>query len=175
LGGANGNGVVYMLSPAGSGWTQTVLYTFQGQSDGQNPVGGVVLDGKGNLFGGTFLGGVNGGGTVYELSPVRGGGYSLTTLYSFSTYYGPYSKLTLDASGNIYGTANGAGAHGLGSVFKLTFSNGMWTFSDLHDFAGGTDGASPYGSVAVDPHGNLFGTAAVGGSSNQGVVFEITP
>ena len=175
LGGANGDGVVYMLSPNGSGWTQIVLYTFQGQSDGQNPVGGVVLDGEGNIFGGTLLGGVNGGGTVYELSPVRGGGYSLTTLYSFSTYYGPYNKLTLDASGNIYGTANGAGAHGLGSVFKLTFSNGTWTFTDLYDFTGGTDGGSPYGSVAVDPHGNIFGTAVVGGSDNQGVVFEITP
>lgn len=143
-------------------------------TDSQNPVGGVVLDKAGNLYGGTFLGGINGGGTAYELSP-SGGSWNLTTLYSFSTYYGPYNKLTLDPQGNIYGTANGAGAHGLGSVFKLTPGQGSWTFTDLYDFPGGNDGSLPYGSVAVDSAGNVFGTAAVGGSKNQGVIFEIKP
>jgi uncharacterized repeat protein (TIGR03803 family) len=175
LGGANGGGVVYELSPSGSGWKQTVLYTFQGLSDGQNPVGGVVLDPAGNLYGTTFDGGINGGGTVYQLSP-SGGGWTFTVLYSFSGGYGgPYNKLTLDAKGNIYGFTNGDGANGLGSVFKLTPANGGWTFTGLYDFVGGTEGASPYGSVAVDSDGNVFGTAAVGGSQNQGVVFEITP
>lgn len=175
LGGANGGGVVYEISPSGSGWTQTVLYTFQGLSDGQNPVGGLVLDGAGNLYGTTFDGGINGGGTVYELSP-SSGGWTFTTLYSFSGGYGgPYNKLTLDGKGNIYGFTNAEGANGLGSVFKLTPANGSWTFTDLYDFIGGSDGASPYGSVAVDSNGNVFGTAVVGGSQNQGVVFEITP
>ena len=174
LGGAYGNGVVYELSPSSSGWTQTVLYAFQGQNDGQNPVGGVVLDKAGNLYGSTLFGGVNNGGTVYELSP-SGGSWSLTTLHSFSTYYGPYNKLTVDAKGNIYGTANGAGAYGLGSVFKLSPSGGQWTFTDLYDFPCGANGSLPYGSVAIDPNGNVFGTASVGGSKNQGLVFEIKP
>src|SRR5205085_2362317 len=78
-------------------------------------------------------------------------------------YGGPYNKLTLDAKGNIYGFTNAEGANGLGSVFKLTPSNGGWTFTDLYDFIGGTKGASPYGSVAVDTDGHVFGTAAVGG------------
>lgn len=172
FGGAYGNGVVFKLSPSDSGWTETVLYSFQGGSDGQFPVGGVILDDAGNIYGSTFLGGDDGGGTAYQLSP-SGGSWTLSTLYSFSTYYGPYNKLTLDASGNIYGTANGAGAHGLGSVFRLTPSNSGWTFTDLHDFTGGKDGSLPYGSVAVDAQGNVFGTAAVGGRENQGVVFEI--
>ncbi|MBA3915478.1 MAG: hypothetical protein H0X25_16815 [Acidobacteriales bacterium] len=86
-----------------------------------------------------------------------------------------YNKLTFDAQGNLYGATNANGANGLGSVFKLTRTNGGWTYTDLHDFAGGDDGASPYGSVAVDARGNVFGTAAVGGSNNQGLVFEITP
>lgn len=175
FGGANGGGVVYKLSRSASKWTETVLYTFQGLSDGQNPVGGVVLDPAGNLYGTTFDGGINGGGTVYQLSP-SGGGWTFTTLYSFSGGYGgPYNKLTLDSKGNIYGFTNGDGANGLGSVFKLTSANGGWTFTDLYDFIGGSDGASPYGSVAVDSDGNVFGTAAVGGSQNQGIVFEITP
>jgi len=59
-------------------------------------------------------------------------------------------------------------ANGLGSVFKLARSNGAWTLTDLHDFAGGSDGGLPYGSVAVDSAGNVFGTAVVGGSQNQG-------
>ena len=175
FGGVNGSGVVYQLSRSGSGWKQTVLYNFQGIDDGQNPVGGVVLDAAGNLYGTTFDGGINGGGTVYQLSP-SDGGWIFTTLYSFSGGYGgPYNKLTLDSKGNIYGFTNGDGAFGLGSVFKLTPANGGWTFTDLYDFTGGSQGASPYGSVAVDGDGNVFGTAAVGGSQNQGLVFEIIP
>ncbi len=174
FGGAYGTGVVYELSPSGSGWTETVLYNFQGQSDGEYPVGGLIMDKAGTLYGSTFLGGDNGGGTVYQLSP-SGGNWALTTLHSFSTYYGPYNQLTLDAAGNIYGAANGAGANGFGSVFKLTPTPDGWTFTDLYDFTGGSDGGQPYGRVAVDAQGNIFGTAVIGGSSGQGVVFEITP
>ena len=174
LGGAGGVGVVYKLSPHGSGWKQTVLHTFRGQSDGQNPVGGVVLDKAGNLYGTTFDGGVNGGGTVYELSP-SSTGWRFTTLYSFSGGYGgPYNKLTL-AHGNIYGFTEAEGKNGLGSVFKLVPGKGGWTFTDLYDFIGGSEGAQPYGSVAVDKDGNVFGTTNTGGSQNEGVVFEITP
>jgi uncharacterized repeat protein (TIGR03803 family) len=173
MGGANFDGVVYELSPSGSGWTQTVLYTFQGLNDGQNPVGGVVLDGAGNLYGTTFDGGINGGGTVYELSP-SANGWTFTVLYSFTGGYGgPYNKLAI-AKGSIYGMTNADGTNGFGSVFKLTPANGGWKFTDLHDFAGGSDGAVAYGSVAVDSAGNVFGTTNEGGSENQGLVFEIT-
>jgi len=175
FGGANGGGTIYELTRSGSHWTESILYNFQGLDDGQNPVGGVVLDKAGNLYGTTFDGGVNGGGTVYQLS-LKGGVWTFTVLYSFTGGYGgPYNKLTLDANGDIYGFTNGDGANGLGSVFKLTPGKGGWTFTDLHDFAGGDDGASPYGSVAVDASGNVYGTAAVGGTSNQGLVYEITP
>jgi uncharacterized repeat protein (TIGR03803 family) len=174
LGGANGDGVVYKLSRTGSGWKQTVLYTFQGLWDGQNPVGGVVVDQAGNLYGTTFDGGDNGGGTVYELSP-SDEGWSFTTLYSFTGGYGgPYNKLTL-VNGNLYGFTEAEGANGFGSVFELTPANGGWTFTDLHDFAGGSDGAQPYGSLAVDIDGYIFGTTNEGGSDNQGLVFEIIP
>lgn len=175
FGGANGVGAVYKLSQSGSGWKETILYSFQGLNDGQNPVGGVILDKAGHIYGGTFDGGANGGGTVYELSP-SGKGWKLAVLYSFTGGYGgPYNKLTFDAKGNLYGTTNAEGADGLGSVFKLTPRNGQWRFTDLYDFVGGSKGGSPYGSLAVDAHGNIFGTAVVGGSDNQGVVFEITP
>jgi uncharacterized repeat protein (TIGR03803 family) len=174
-GGDFGNGAVYKLSRTASGWTESVLYSFQGPNDGQNPVGGVILDSAGNLYGTTFDGGVNGGGTVYQLSPSTTG-WTFTAIYSFvGGYGGPYNKLTLDDSGNIYGFTNGEAANGFGSVFKLTPSNGSWTYTDLYDFTNGSDGGLPYGSVAVDANGNVFGTASSGGSLNQGVVFEITP
>jgi uncharacterized repeat protein (TIGR03803 family) len=173
--GTNGLGAIYKLSRSGSSWTETVLYNFQGLDDGQNPVGGVILDKAGNLYGTTFDGGVNGGGTVYQLSPSNGG-WNFTVLYSFTGGYGgPYNKLTLDAQGNLYGVTNSDGANGMGAVFKLVPGDSGWTLTDLHDFAGGNDGILPYGSVAVDAKGNVFGTAAAGGSDNQGLVFEITP
>jgi uncharacterized repeat protein (TIGR03803 family) len=132
------------------------------------------LDKAGNLYGTTFDGGVNGGGTVYELSP-SSTGWKFTTLYSLTGGYGgPYNKLTL-SHGNIYGFTEAEGKNGLGSVFKLVPRKGGWTFTDLYDFVGGSEGAQPYGSVAVDKDGNVFGTANTGGSQNQGVVFEITP
>jgi uncharacterized repeat protein (TIGR03803 family) len=162
------------LSPSAFGWNETVLYSFQGLNDGQNPLGGLVLDKAGNLYGGTFDGGANGGGTVYELSP-SGEGWTLTVLYSFTGGYGgPYNKLTFDAAGNLYGTTNGEGGNGFGMVFKLTPKNGQWEFADLYDFQDGSDGGDPYGSLAIDDHGNIFGTTNIGGSTNQGVVFEIT-
>jgi uncharacterized repeat protein (TIGR03803 family) len=174
FGGANGVGAIYKVSRSGSGWTETVLYSFQGLNDGDFPVGGLVIDQAGNLYGTTFDGGINGGGIVYEFSP-SGNGWTFTTLHSFSgSFGGPYNKLTL-ANGSIYGFTNSDGANGLGSVFKLTPSNSGWTFTDLYDFIGGNDGGLPYGSVAVDSNGNVFGTAVVGGTQNQGVVYEITP
>ena len=175
LGGANGDGTVYELSPIASGWKLTVVYTFQGLGDGQNPVGGVVVDKAGNLYGTTFDGGENGGGTVYELSP-SDTGWTFTTLYSFTGGYGgPYNKLAL-VNGNLYGATEAEGANGFGSVFMLSpAANGGWTFTDLHDFAGGSDGAQPYGGLAVDIDGYIFGTTDEGGSDNQGLVFEIIP
>ena len=175
FGGANGVGAVYKLAPSGSGWTESILYNFQGLDDGQNPVGGLILDSAGNLYGATFDGGINGGGVVYELSP-SGSGWTFTTLYSFvGGYGGPYNKLTLDAKGNLYGFTNGEGLYGFGSIFKLSPGTSGWTLTDLYDFTNGADGGLPYGSVAVNSDGNVFGTAVTGGSENQGVLFEITP
>ena len=175
FGGANGVGAIYEVSPSDSGWTETVLYSFQGLNDGQNPLGGVILDVAGNIYGGTFDGGINGGGTVYELSP-SGGSWTLNVLYSFvGGYGGPYNKLAFDTKGNLYGATEGEGANGYGLVFKLTPGNGNWEFTDLYDFPDGNQGGEPYGGVAVDKDGNIFGTADLGGKDNQGVIFEITP
>jgi uncharacterized repeat protein (TIGR03803 family) len=80
----------------------------------------------------------------------------------------------MDAAGNLYGTTYRDGAGQDGSVFKLAPGNGGWTYTDLHDFMGGSDGAFPISNVALDAAGNLYGTASAGGANGYGVVWEIT-
>jgi uncharacterized repeat protein (TIGR03803 family) len=182
MGGPNGNGAVYRLTRSGSSYVEETLHSFQNGSDGQYPVGGLVFDQAGNLYGTTYLGGSNGGGTAFELSP-SGGGWDFSVLYSFTGQgndLGPFDTLTLDAAGNLYGTTYSEGAFGDGTVFKLTRNNGSWTYTDLHDFTNGDDGGNPTGGVALDAHGNLYGTTSGGGSPGHcngacGVVWEITP
>ncbi len=176
-GGANGSGTVYQLKPPGSGWTENILHSFQNGSDGVAPTGDVSFDQSGNLYGATQSGGAAGGGTLFELTSLSGGSWSLSTLYGFlgTAFGGAYRTVAMDAAGNLYGTTSGDGAHPWGSVYKLTRSNGGWTYSSLHDFTGGTDGGTPYGSLVFDGSGNLYGTAFAGGANGQGVVFQITP
>jgi len=163
---------VYELSASGNNWSQSVLYSFTGGSDGANPVGGLIFDRSGNLYGTTARGGLNGGGTAFELMNSNGS-WSLTVLYSFSGRFGPTTNLTADQHGNLYGTTNADGAYGYGNVFELSYSNGSWTYLDLHDFTGGSDGANPVSNVVIDAGGNLYGTTTSGGNG-YGVVWEIT-
>ncbi len=178
-GGTSNGGAVYELSPSGLGWTETTLYDFTGGNDGATPFGGLIIDASGNLYGTTAFGGMGGGGTVFELTPVNGGGWSFNTIYSFSgtgyPNYGPLDKLAMDAAGNLYGTTYQDGAYQAGSVFMLTPAGGGWTYTSLHDFTGGSDGANPISNLIFDTSGNLYGTASAGGASGYGVVFEITP
>jgi uncharacterized repeat protein (TIGR03803 family) len=172
--GGIGAGSLFQLTPSGSGWARNVLHTFMGQDDGANPLGGLIFDSSGNIFGSTTVLGVNGGGTVFEMSP-SGGDWTLTTIHSFSGGAGPGSTLLMDAAGNLYGTTLSGGAFNSGSVFKLTHSGSGWTYSDLHDFQEGNGGLAPVGGVTMDSNGNLYGTASSGGAHNAGVVWEITP
>jgi uncharacterized repeat protein (TIGR03803 family) len=180
-----GDGVVYELTPSGSGWTQTILSDFpDSDTNGCIPVGGLTFDQSGNLYGTTVYCGSTNNGTVFELSP-SGGGWNYTVLYSFGYGVvggggGPQGSLAMDAAGNLYGATYSSGAHGYGSVWKLTRSGNSWTFTDLHDFTGQGDGANPVGGPVVDANGNVYGTATKGGTSGLycntcGVVWEITP
>lgn len=172
--GGQGSGAVYQLKPSGSGWTPHTLYSFSGGDDGDEPLGGVVLDAAGNVYGSTIAGGPAGGGVVFEL--VRSGSdYSYTSLYTFAGGAGPASTLTLDTAGNLYGTTLGDGAYGGGNVFKLTPSGNGWTYTDLYDFQSGNGGSTPIGGVTIGAQGNLYGTTTGGGAHNAGVVWEITP
>ena len=174
-------GDVVQLVNSPSGWTENVLYTFTCSPGGQGPAGGVFFDPAGNLVGATAEGGGDDSGIVYDLSPSNGS-WAYNILYdSFSGGAGPSGTLTMDSAGNLYGTTYQAGNYGYGSVFKLTPSDGSWTYTSLHDFTGGSDGANPVGNVIFDGNGNMYGTASAGGAFSNcdngpcGVVWEITP
>ena len=177
-GGANKFGSIYRLTPSGSGWQETDLYDFTNGSDGAYPKAGVILDQAGNIYGATSTGGAGRGGTAFKLTRSNGG-WIYSTLYSFAgsgngrLVSGPIGDLVMDQAGNLYGATLSDGANGYGAVFKLTPSNGSWTYTSLHDFTNGVDGGLPYGNVTLDPNGDLYGTASTGGAQGLGVAFKI--
>src|SRR5271166_201225 len=178
-GGAYGNGAIYKLTPSGSGWTESILYSFTGAADGANPYAGLISDQADNLFGATSTGGSGNGGTVFELARSNGS-WEFNLLYSFTGASGqfaagPVANLAFDSTGNLYGTTHGDGPYNYGAVFKLTPANGTWSYTSLHDFTGGNDGGYPRSNITFDKNGNMYGTAAEGGTMDFGVVFEITP
>jgi uncharacterized repeat protein (TIGR03803 family) len=175
-GGLYREGTVFELTPSGLGWTETVLYSFMGGSDGGLPYTGIILNQSGNLFAAASDSGSGGGGTLFELTK-SGSSWSFNLLYSLGNpagaECGPFGSLAMDAGGNLYGTTRCDGANQLGSVFELSPSGGGWTYRTLHDFSGG-DGAYPYSTLVFDGSGNLYGTTYGGGVHGDGVVFEIT-
>jgi uncharacterized repeat protein (TIGR03803 family) len=189
-----GCGTVFKLTPSGSGYAETVLYAFKGgPKDGANPRAALLARKNGALFGTTQAGGSKAGnGTVFELMR-SGSGYTERVLYRFK---GGKDGADPDAAPGLHAGANGAlysttafggGATactgGCGTVFKLTPSGSGYTETVLHTFKGGSDGATPYGSVAADAAGRLYGTTWVGGSGTCsgssgvgcGTVFRLLP
>lgn len=171
-----GCGAVFKLAPDG---TETVLYAFTGGTDGGEPVGDLIEDSAGNLFGTTEDGGMTEGGgagygTVFELSP----GGTETVLYAFAggsdgSY--PTAGLTKDTAGNLYGTTElggtGCGGYGCGIIFKLAADG---TETVLYAFTGGSDGNNPEASLIEDKAGNLYGTTEAGGV-RYGTIFKLAP
>ncbi|MGD0415528.1 MAG: choice-of-anchor tandem repeat GloVer-containing protein [Terriglobales bacterium] len=161
-----GCGVVYELSPNGSGgWNETVLHTFSGPPDAANPIfAPVVFDRAGNLYGTTGYGGSDNLGAVYELSPA-GASWTEAVLYSFGTdWYYPTAGLIMDSAGNLYGTTAWGGDGNCGTVFEMSPSGGGWTEQVIY---------SPYcpagsAGLIMDAAGNIFGAAA-------STVFELSP
>lgn len=169
-GGAFGFGVVFKLARDG---TLTVLHDFAGGDEGANPLGGLLPDGEGNLYGtaSDILTSQN-SGVIFEIAPDG----TETVLHSFSDPSEgvfPVGELIRDADGNFYGTTEQGGAYGRGVVFQLAPDG---TYTVLHSFAGGkNDGSNPYSGVVRDPEGNLYGTLSKGGAYNEGLVYKLAP
>jgi len=170
-------GTVYELTPSNGGWTESVLYRFLPEADGNQPRGGVIFDNAGNLYGttayffpGDFL------GTVFQLT-LSGSGWTETILFAFPALQGPYglipvAGLIFDNSGNLYGTTTTDGPGGGGTAFELTPSGGSWSISLLYSF---TSNNGPYASLLIDAAGDLYGTTVGDGLYQEGSVFKLTP
>ena len=174
---ADNYGGVFQLTPSGSGWTENILLSFNG-TNGDESFASLMPDGHGDFYGTTFGDGPNGGGTAFELSPSNGG-WAYSLVYAFgSRGDGALSSapVSMDASGNLYGTTRFSTAIDLGNgiVYKLTPFNGTWTETVLHYFEV-SDGQFPTGGVVIDANGNLYGTTSYGGAYGNGVIWEITP
>jgi len=174
-GGDTGYGTVYELTLGEFGWTENTIFDLG--NHGSAPVGSLVFDEYGNLFGATRLDSVGMGflpGTLYEIKESSG---TWTKSYEYDFYSeNPQAGVTADAACNLYGDAPGDGNYDLyGLVYKLTPSSGSWSYKTLYNFTGGNDGGQPYGSVIPDASGNLYGTTTSGGKYGVGVVWEWTP
>jgi uncharacterized repeat protein (TIGR03803 family) len=186
---ATGCGVVFRLQPPATvcksalcSWNEAELWDFAGGISGQWPSrGDLTFDPSGNIYVGAILGDL-------ELSPTDNG-WTLNVLYPFSgpptdEYYDqfPVGGLILDPAGNLYSVGQSGGAYNGGGVYELTPSSPYWTFIDLHDNVGGTDGGlmrdsagNLYGTTGSGAAGNLYGTTVADGAYGQGNVFELTP
>lgn len=182
LGGPQDKGSVFELSPTASGqWTETTLHFFGGGTDGENPIGGLVFDIAGNLYG-TTSGPL---GTVFQLSPQQGGSWAYQVLHTFGVGTDgryPEAALIFDNAGNLYGTTKFGGLYHNGIAFELSpQAGGGWTEQVLHNFGDGIkEGGILYGGLVLDGSGNLYGTTAEGGGSacggrGCGTVFELSP
>lgn len=181
LGGAYNHGAVYQLIPGSNGtWTESVIYSFTGGEDGSFAIGALIADKAGNLYGMTNAGGLQGTGTVFELSN-SGGSWQETVIHSFGEGFDgqyPQGPLVFNAAGDLFGTTVLGGGLNGGTVFEMTPSNGTWTETVLHNFGGTGDGYLPYGGLTLDAKGNVYGTTQAGGSNSClglgcGIAFEL--
>jgi uncharacterized repeat protein (TIGR03803 family) len=178
-----GCGTVFKLTPRGSGYGESILYRFQGGTDGAHPVAGLVFDKSGALYGTTESGGssacgVYGCGTVFKLAPGLIGGYGERILYRFqggSDGYYPEAELIADETGALYGTTIFGGSSSLsGTVFKLTPAGSAYAETVVYRFKGLQDGAFPESGLIARGRA-LYGTTSSGGRSCQcGTVFKLT-
>jgi uncharacterized repeat protein (TIGR03803 family) len=168
----SGCGVLFKLA----GKQLSVLHSFKGPPDGEEPIAGVIMDAEGNLYGTTDRGGTYNAGTVFELSPSG----KERVLHRFRVNYKvqhdgvkPDKAVVRDAQGNLYGTTEEGGPIGAGVVYEITAAGKE---KILHSFCSGEclDGAYPNGLI-MDAEGNLYGTASAGGTNGDGTIFKITP
>lgn len=170
-----GDGTAFKLSPDG---TETTLYNFGADStDGVAPVGGLVRDDQGTLYGTTYIGGVYTWGTVFRITP--DGVETVLHNFNYGTADGgnPWASLVIDNNGNLYGTTQFGGYQkdvlGGGTVFEVTADG---TYEVLHIFNTQGDGVDPTASLTLDRQGNLYGTTYLSnGANGAGTVFKLSP
>lgn len=188
---SGGCGTVFKINKSGK---FSVNYSFRGP-DGAQSWGNVFVDAKGDLYGTTLFGGNDpthciappdaGCGVIFRMSQSADGKWKESVLHSFiggSDGWQPFGTPITDSDGNVYGTAasgdslcNQGPADACGVVFKISPSPSGWIYTVLYVFKGGVDGAEPWGGLARDEQGNLYGTTLLGGDFGLGTIFKVDP
>lgn len=162
----------FELSPSPGGWTEEIISPYV-----RNSRSALTMDAAGNMFGVALNG--SGEPVAYELSPNGTGGWNTTVLYILGAPGATiWSSPALDQAGNLYGTSQGAGAKGSGTVYKLTSGDTGWTKKTLFTFTfanSAVDGFSLSGGLVLDKSENIYGTTIQGGTYGLGTVFELVP
>ena len=198
-GGAKGFGAVFEMSMTGGVWKYRVIHSFcfkSGCVDGEFPkyssltyqgqASGVLYDGMSPLYGTTQYGGAQGVGAVFSLTPdATQTRWTALVLHSFCSKTlcadgsQPYSGVTVDAMGNLFGTTNIGGAYNHGALYELSFTGTNWAETVLYSFCAGggfcADGDGPIAGLTSDGAGNYYGTTYFGGGHAKGEVFKLTP
>jgi len=168
-----------LATPLARAQTFNTLHSFS-STDGAQPINTLVQATDGNIYGAVVVGGANGGGTIFKITPTG----ALTTLYNFCSESGctdgsqPQTRLVQAVNGDFYGVAYSGGAHGAGTIFKITPSG---TLTTLYSFCsryiinvGCTDGQGP-NALLQATNGKFYGGTYAGGANGYGTVFEVTP
>ncbi len=197
---SSGCGTVFRLVPSGSKYTEQTIYRFHGPpADGFLPIGKLLVDAGGNLYGTTYAGGSGscalegenlGCGTVFKLAP-SGSAYTESFVYSLTGgaagfYPGAINGggVIADSSGALYGSiafggkgcVRGSINCGYGVIFKLTSNGSNINETVIHSFSGPhVDGQNPSGLYMDNTTGSIYATAVGGGSHGYGSVFELSP
>ena len=165
LGGTNGKGTLFRVTPAGA---EAVVWSFGGSGDGAYPTGALILGRDGNYYGMAGQGGANNAGAVYRITP--GGAESVIHSFNGMDAEDPAGSLLLAADGNFYGMADNGGI-GSGTIFQITPSGVaslLWSLNGAPD-----DGQMPLGDLIVGPDGAFYGLTTIGGANNLGAVIKI--
>lgn len=172
IGGAKGYGMVFAATSSGS---LTTLHSFRFK-DGSTPVGGLIQANDGNFYGTTLYGGSKGGGVVFRISAAG----KFKMLYSFCSQKkcvdgaNPYTGLVQAKDGTFYGTTFAGGAHGHGTVFRITNGGTLTTLYSFCSQKKCADGADSIAGVIQATDGDFYGTTSKGGANNWGTIFQIT-
>ncbi len=180
-GNQGGEGTVFELTPRKNGtWREQIILNFN-YTDGGAPYGGLVFDSVGHLYGTTEYGGSYTHGVVFAMKRGSSGAWTESVLHSFNPATGdgfePYAGLVIDKANHLYGTTPYGGNSDSGTVFEVAQEEGKWREKVIHSFIYGQDGNNPYGPLAIDAAGNLYGTtfqSLIDNVGGGGIVFELS-
>jgi uncharacterized repeat protein (TIGR03803 family) len=163
-GGANGDGEIFKMTPAGA---VTVLHSFDG-TDGSRASDGLIQASDGNFYGSTFQGGTSSAGVIFKVSPSG----TFTVLHNFNGTTdgnGGGNALVQATDGKLYGVTFTGGSSNDGTIFNITTAG---AFTVLVNFDG-SNGANPNSPLKQNTNGVLYGDTYQGGSANNGVFYSL--